>query len=316
MCDNHGVINKTINGTQQCMFINDTKNKLHLIKPCTNPAKPICDYSAIASGSPAYCVADTTPVELTLPGEYCSKNAHCLSNSCRGGVCKGRALNALCDSDKQCDVGMFCSKTYGVCTAQQLFGSNCTRDNECTNNCACNKQKCVYYYSFDNFLEADNPLACESGYVKDGKCYPALVSRYKGRTCATDDDCEAYNYKRELVQYGECQCGYNGGGFTYCTLAEGDPEFQQMKDKFAFIVARGFYCHTSLRFGPCKELYDDEYRDYQVAIRYFKQYPQLVFNDACIKSTINSEFWDFLGAGKIEVHTLLLALIAAVLYLL
>lgn len=84
----------------------------------------------------------------------------------------------------------------------------------------------MYYYSFDNFLAADNAciikivfvsflnffvVACASGYVKDGQCYPALVSRYKGRTCATDDDCQAYNYKGELVQYGECQCGYNGG---------------------------------------------------------------------------------------------------------
>ena len=117
MCDNHGVINVT----NQCMYINDTKNKLHLLKPCTNPDKPICDYSAISYGNPAYCVADTTPVELTLPGEYCSRNAQCLSGVCKG-TCRGKSAGTVCASDSECDVGMFCSATYKVCTKQQLFG--------------------------------------------------------------------------------------------------------------------------------------------------------------------------------------------------
>jgi len=118
MCDKHNVINVT----DQCMMLNDTKSKLHLIKPCTHADKPICDYSSIAYGSPAYCVADTTPKALTLPGEYCSKDSKCLSGKCRGGVCKGKSENAVCSSDSECDVGYFCSTTYKVCTAQQLFG--------------------------------------------------------------------------------------------------------------------------------------------------------------------------------------------------
>ena len=164
-------------------------------------------------------------------------------------------------------------------------------------------------------------MACASGYIQNGQCYPALKSKYKGRPCTNDDECVAYNHLGELVQYGECQCGYNGGrnkhmlhiyllnklgGFTYCTLAEGDEEFSQMKDKFTFIVSRGFYCHTRLRFGPCNQLYDDEYREYQIAIRYFKEYPQLIFNDPCIKKSINAEFWRFAGGEKISVSLALL----------
>ncbi len=97
------------------------------------------------------------------------------------------------------------------------------------------------------------------------------------------------------------------GGFTYCTLSEGDEEFSQMKDKFTFIVSRGFYCHTLLRFGPCSHIYDDEYRDYQIAIRYFKQYPQLIFNDPCIQRNINYEFWRFAGGLKLVVSLPLLS---------
>lgn len=58
-------------------------------------------------------------------------------------------------------------------------------------------------------------VACASGYLNNGSCYPALVSEFKGRPCTSDDECNAYNYKGEIVQYGECQCGYNGGNFKY-----------------------------------------------------------------------------------------------------
>jgi len=306
MCDTHNQIQED----NVCMFINETKNKLHLIKPCSDPDFPVCDYSTVAFGTPAYCVPKEAP-QKTLAGESCSTNDDCYSGRCVSRICQGNAWNTTCATDNDCGVGLFCS-WEGRCANQQLFGQNCTRDFDCTNNCACNKGTCVYYYSFDNFLEADNPVACASGYIENGQCYPALTSRYKGRPCTNDDECVAYNHKGELVQYGECQCGYNGGGFTYCTLAEGDPEFSQMKDKFAFIVARGFYCHTRLRFGPCNQLYDDEYREYQVAIRYFREYPQLIFNDPCIKRSINTEFWNFAGGEKIAVSLGLLMAIVAI----
>lgn len=80
-----------------------------------------------------------------------------------------------------------------------------------------------------------------------------------------------------------------------------------MKDKFAFIVARGFYCHTSLRFGPCNQIYDDEYTEFQIALRYFEMYPQVVFNDPCIKSTIMKEFWDYVSGRRLVYSSFALA---------
>jgi hypothetical protein len=84
------------------------------------------------------------------------------------------------------------------------------------------------------------------------------------------------------------------GGFTYCTLSEGDDEFLDMKNKLAFILGTSFNCHTSLRFGPCRHLYDDEYLDYQIAERYFRMYPQITFNDPCIQKVITWDYWSFL----------------------
>lgn len=174
-------------------------------------------------------------------------------------------------------------------------------------------EECVYYYLLDNNLKADNPKACASGFIRNGTCAPALTSQIKGRPCTSNADCISYDpSQKKLVQYGECSCGYNGGGFTYCTLSEGDEEFLDMVNKLAFIVGTSFNCHTSLRFGPCRHLYDDEYLDYQIAERYFRMYPQITFNDPCIQKVITWDYWSFLLSGpKLShtlVHTVLIAL--------
>ena len=54
-------------------------------------------------------------------------------------------------------------------------------------------------------------MVCASGYIANGTCYPGLVSQIKGRPCASDRDCTAINYKGEIMQYGKCECGFNGG---------------------------------------------------------------------------------------------------------
>lgn len=162
MCDFY---NK-IQNDSECMFFNDTKNKLRLLKPCTDPAKPICNWTGASYGKPAYCIA-APPALLTLPGEICQKNSDCLSGVCTLGTCIGHKDNETCTIDEDCHVGTYCSMWEGKCRTQREFGQviyiffsnlkNCTRDLDCTNNCVCNLGSCVYYYILDNFLRADNP---------------------------------------------------------------------------------------------------------------------------------------------------------------
>jgi len=116
MCDTHDVIQEE----NVCMFINETKNKLHLIKPCTDPNFPVCDFSTVSYGNPAYC-APEKEVPLTLPGESCSKNSDCYSGRCISRICQGNVYNETCSTDNDCGVGLFCSNEQR-CTQQQLFG--------------------------------------------------------------------------------------------------------------------------------------------------------------------------------------------------
>jgi len=78
-------------------------------------------------------------------------------------------------------------------------------------------------------------------------------------------------------------------------------------NKFAFIVARSYNCHTSLRFGPCRHLYSDEYEEYTIAKKYFEMYPIVTFNDDCIKRTITWDYWKhFLSGSRLGLEIVLL----------
>ena len=100
--------------------------------------------------------------------------------------------------------------------------------------------------------------------------------------------------------YSECACGYNGGGYSYCALSEGDAEFINVINTFQYILLRSFNCHTLLRFGPCRSLYDDEYLDYIKAMKKYQMSPTLVFNDPCIKKIYTSDYWS-LSLEKVAV---------------
>lgn len=117
MCDFY---NKIENETE-CMFFNDTKNKLRLLKPCANLNTQMCNWTGASYGKAAYCV-DAPPAELTLPGELCSKNSECYSGVCSGGQCIGHMDNETCTDDRDCHVGTYCSTWEGKCRTQKEFG--------------------------------------------------------------------------------------------------------------------------------------------------------------------------------------------------
>jgi hypothetical protein len=117
MCDSAN----NITAPDMCMMVNDTKNKLHLIKPCESESKPICNFTTISYDSPAFCEA-APPASLTFPGESCSKNSECHSGQCSNGVCKGKSADQTCSDDYDCDVGYYCSSWDSKCRAQKQFG--------------------------------------------------------------------------------------------------------------------------------------------------------------------------------------------------
>lgn len=136
-----------------------------------------------------------------------------------------------------------------------------------------------------------------------------------GIPCSSDSDCVLINSTGQTVGYSECSCGYNGGGYSYCALVEGDDEFINVKNSFQFLLLRSFNCHTLLRFGPCKYIYNDEYLDYIKAVKKYQMYPQLVFNDQCIKQIYTVDYWE-LSEGILQISWIFIVFLLNILFLL
>lgn len=131
---------------------------------------------------------------------------------------------------------LFCSNLTSSCEAQKLYQQPCLRDEECVNNCVCSMQSCSFYYSLQNGVAADNKStkginaeACSSGYMQNGTCQTPPKSTVELRTCSSNNDCiTQFPDGTTIAGYSQCQCGTNGGGYSYCSLVEGDSVYQSM----------------------------------------------------------------------------------------
>lgn len=48
-------------------------------------------------------------VSLAYPGEYCTINSDCKSNSCVSNTCKGKTVSEACNLNEECDPAYYCS---------------------------------------------------------------------------------------------------------------------------------------------------------------------------------------------------------------
>ncbi len=100
---------------------------------------------------------------------------------------------------------------------------------------------------------ASDKIVCETGFIQNGTCQEGYISKYKGIPCTDDSDCVLLRKNGSRAGYSECKCGINGGGYSYCALAEGDDEYRKVIHAYDFIQVGNIYCHTLLRFGPCQD---------------------------------------------------------------
>ena len=133
-----------------------------------------------------------------LPGDDCTKNSECYSNSCKDKVCKGKKEGILCQSHFECNVGLACIE--GKCQLQRKKNELCTEDFQCNNEMGCSQfGKCVKYMSllpgeFSNFLLCSNLTINENGYC--------VVSRLNQTTteCADEQNVCEYFTKMEWMR--------------------------------------------------------------------------------------------------------------------
>ena len=102
------------------------------------------------------------------------------------------------------------------------------------------------------------------------------------------------------VHVGTMQVKYHlcKGAYSYCNLETGDQEFKDMTRALRFLTATNYGCHTLRRFGPCTQLYDDEYNDYHFKLQRLTMSPYIIGNDDCIARVYTWDYWKyFLGSS-------------------
>jgi hypothetical protein len=100
-----------------CVNVSDIKAKVFHLKACNSTH--YCPYEKAKYQAPALCTVKPKK-NKTLPGEPCTINEDCLSNSCIQGHCKANAEKGNCTTSMDCDPGLFCHRNK-TCQKQAVF---------------------------------------------------------------------------------------------------------------------------------------------------------------------------------------------------
>jgi len=176
-----------------------------------------CDPAETCNGTSDDCPPDTGPSSCEN-GEPCAADGQCLSGSCNGGVCTdGNAgLGASCDSTADCFEGYTC--TGGVCLG--IFGTYCTRLDQCGNQLACDAEasgECRVAVG----VACASDLECQT----NATCLNGVCRLNMNEACSTSDECGSgyCSCPSQVcdIQSGVCQCVPQGvcrvpfGGVCY-----------------------------------------------------------------------------------------------------
>lgn len=274
----------------------------------------VCDfgyYCDLTSGTlNSTCEWPTQPINppvVNWVGEYCNYMTFCKHGNCYEGLCRGIAVDELCSSNADCDIGLFCKA--GTCMEQIEEGEQgCVYDTDCVNSAGCNSGVCTAYFSIDEGEMVSNctgniNLLCESSYciqsLSSFVCLPSLTSQGElPVSCTGNQDCMSAPTKYGSIATN-CTCGKNPLGTAYCPLFLGDSPGQDYLKVLKSWTRSDLIlsCNTERRFDyTCMQGHMD-LRDLTVFWYYAEfmaLYPQVQALDNC------TWFMYFVGAQEIR----------------
>jgi len=307
-----------------------------------------CDHgyycAALLEEKIASCTKPLPPVPNTrLPGESCFYAEDCYVNStCIDGHCKGVQEGYYCYTHEDCDVGLRCNENK--CKTQiPAESKGCIDDSDCVNNAGCDIQDltdpsvniCKNYFTIENYQSVNLNCTtageinymCDSGFCIQQtensipQCYPAPKSSKKIPTpCASSNDCSSkIDGNLNLNFTGECMCGLNEKGNSYCDVFPGDSPY----DNYAKIIQSWvkskaiLKCNTYARFSlNCMETWWEKkkmdeliYYDYYVDI-------YSIIHDAedCVIEAYFSSYWEAKKAYEKENFSSVLGVAVWILF--
>lgn len=310
-----------------------TTNLIYDIRLCSDNVNTYCPASNLpsAQGVETHCTtppAGKTEVQdaaNTFPGDPCTTDTQCLSGTCTGGYCAGKAAGAACEQSSECNPGNYCDVANG-CTALVAEGADCDGDEMCPMNMGCNNGFCVLYFSVaeaGTVTDCSNPndsnypnfpigvdatiqysVFCTSGVCNaDGKtCSSALTSTtpLPVKCSQAQGDCPTSN-GQGLTGYTTCQNGKNSAGQAYCAAEAGDQPYQDfmtwLKGTYMPLVAQNpEICHTLHRHlePVCLSMLGGQYLQNQWTVFFNKarNSGEYANSDPCTQQIIEPEIFN------------------------
>ncbi|CAG9330863.1 unnamed protein product [Blepharisma stoltei] len=306
-CPKFTCLNETT--TEKCLDY-DSKSATYKISYCTS------DYICPAGSSQeAFCTFNKPIYSLRYPGEFCTWDSDCTSNSCVFNVCQGLIAPQTCINLYDCNPGYFCDPESGLCEEQAEEGGDCLVDEGCVNSAICIKGTCEPIFSQAvgyAFTDVDvNPntgfnFACATGYAivkREGvfQCAKAPVSKQAVPIqCELGTKCTA----SDGVSQQNCQCGYNEAGAAYCPLFIGDSIAQSMITNWIAISKYSSACNSIRRWSfECFATLSGEaqaaYNAWEVDYMLYNQshYALIQNNPPCVQETYTKDYNEVITAS-------------------
>jgi hypothetical protein len=150
---------------------------------------------------------------------------------------------------------------------------------------------------------------CQSGVCYNngtsdlGVCTTPPKSLHLPLKCESSNDCIGMNSMNQTFQ-GQCICGYNNNGDSYCSAHAGDGPGKLYIDVMSVLLKAGAMagCQTARRhYSDCLDMVAAKLGQnaniWYSAFMNFTNYPAYIDNDNCVKSIITNEFWSHLPPG-------------------
>ena len=187
------------------------------LKKCNDSA--ICDIRGIQDQEDSCSLSYSTA--MSYPGDFCRASRECFSGNCTNQICIGALINAKCDSDVDCNPGLYCNKV-GKCQRAKYYKEACDSNSRCVANSICDGLSCVLIASKEEGSKAKFPGECRTLFISNGTCKKgsSLVNKDGLKKCPADGVCK---YKSDELTYEEnCTCGMTKDGASFCNPGRAD----------------------------------------------------------------------------------------------
>lgn len=268
---------------------------IYYLNSCSDINKPYCSFELLQNSTCKASPSLSSP--LKYPGEKCLQSSDCSSLKCTDQKCTGIPQGSLCINSYDCSPGLFCDN-FNCKTVLPVNSTKCISEFDCDYSSGClldgTYGTCTEYFSVlpgERVTGCKNgeSFLCQSGRCIDSLCIDVIKSNSLPTLCINDGECTPDG------QFGDCQCGINPNGNSFCKLKGGDEPYASYLEimKKWNLSGRKQFCNTKRRhtYACAADLWDrGQAVKMQEYLFYIQNYWMVIEFDECAREIFIPEY--------------------------